>query len=231
MQCYADEPGRRDLPEYWFVTNKGNLISVYSGKPKWIKKDVRESGRGKYVFTILKNGIIVRKSIEVHNLVALVFGSNIYGKAKDLLKEKGVYSFGIRSKEEIHNNGHHIDGDKENNSPDNIQILTTDVHQLIESMPCSSEPEDVHLAWSLKASNVLSDEEPDKITVCYGGEYTVDGVAYRDKERSIHAVESLKFSPRAAMQLKEIVQAIYGLKNENMRQNSGDIHTDDINVG
>lgn len=38
-QCYKqNDENREELPKYWFLSDRGNLISVFSGKPYLIKK-------------------------------------------------------------------------------------------------------------------------------------------------------------------------------------------------
>lgn len=230
MQCWADIPERRELPKYWFETNKDNLISMYTGKPKWIRKDMRDSKRGKYVFTMEKDGKIVHKSIEAHNLMALVFGSDVYGSAKDLLQKEGVYSFGRAG--ENKNQGHHKDGDVTNNSPENIQIVPEAVHRLLHSMPSSENLNDPKLLeWDKNMMEVLKDEEPDKFTIIYGGETIVDGVWQRDSERSIHAVDRIKISPQALKQMQEIIQCIRLLEMAEFMENQNDNEDDNKKVG
>ena len=39
-QCYDEnDPVRKVLPTSWFVSNLGNLISVYRNKPEWLLRD------------------------------------------------------------------------------------------------------------------------------------------------------------------------------------------------
>ena len=41
-QCWADTSTRKFFPKYWFISNKGNLLSVNKDKIVWLNKNKRK---------------------------------------------------------------------------------------------------------------------------------------------------------------------------------------------
>ena len=199
-QCYADTPRRYQLPKYWFVSNKTRLVSVESGEPVWLKNNERANGSICYKFMITRDdGSVQIKNIEAHNLIGLVFGSETYGRAGELLDKEGVFSYGPKQKGVLKNNGHHKDQDHSNNDPDNIQFVTTDIHTLMDSAPSPYADEEKQIRFMQKLGELASQEEPNKITVFFDGfEYDEEAAEFvKGKKKSIHATNKVTLSPRA----------------------------------
>ena len=137
-QCYDPEkPVLKELPEYWFVSRYGTVLSYnsYSGKIKCLKNNENE---GKYSHPKLgyrdKQDENKQHCIRVHTLVALVYGDNIFGKAKDILKEKGKEAFG-NSENPDNLQAHHIEGIEGSKlyNPEYVQILRAGLHRVMDS--------------------------------------------------------------------------------------------------
>ena len=216
-QCWTDTPTRRTFPKYWFTSDYCNLVSMKNGKPKWIE-GYKKNKTGKcYKYVIYDdNGEMKKKNIEAHNLLALVFESETYGRAAELLEQDGVYSFGTKNNEKLSNTGHHKLTRK--NTPDNIQIITNQVHTLIDRVP---NPNTSTLEQEAKFMQELGElarkEAPNKITVFFSGySYNPDTNKYtKDVDKSIHATNSIKFTPYAMNQLQSMLSLLYnGGENE-----------------
>lgn len=171
VQCYADTPARRLFPPYWFVSDTGNLVSMKTGKPVWIKQNERESGSKFYMFGIKDEygNHVQYKNVEVHNLVALVHGSDVFGQAEALLKEDGLQAFGVKSKVAPKAQGHHKDGDHSNNRPENIQILTSDMHTVLEKAPLPAASDKKVFDYLRELSDQLQIEAPNKPVIVFDG--------------------------------------------------------------
>lgn len=166
-QCWADTTERKTFPKYWFISNKGNLLSVYREKILWLHKNPRvEDGEGCYKYFI-KTGKHekVIKNIEIHNLVGLVFDSESFGLAEQKLKKEGVYAFGVNNKEVENVQGHHLDGNHENNNPTNIKFLTDKVHILLDSIPSPEANGDEEIKFMEKFSEIARKENPNGISI------------------------------------------------------------------
>ena len=97
-----------------------------------------------------------------HTLVALVFGSEVVGKAQELLDQNGVYAFG-NHKNDDNLQTHHIKQVKDNpdlvNDKDNLQIMTSKLHQLIEKeVPSFNDDEKTHVEYIKKLDKVLPEQ-------------------------------------------------------------------------
>lgn len=206
-QCWADTNTRKTLPKYWFISNHGNLISVCHDDPVWIEGYTDETGTRKcykYIIHDENNATMQHKNIESHNLVALVFGSEVYGKAAELLEQEGVYSFGINNKRKLKAQGHHIDGDHTNNEPQNIQIVSNRVHPLLHSVPDLKNNLKKELQFMQRLADVVSEEEPHKITILFTGYYWDEKEQQfkNNNKTSIHATSSLNVTPIATEQIR-----------------------------
>lgn len=209
-QCWTDTPTRKTFPKYWFISDRCNLISMESGEPKWIE-GYKKNKTGKcYKYIIYDGDTMQKKNIEAHNLVALVFESEVYGRASELLEQNGVFSFGTKSKEKLSNTGHHVDSCRSNNTPNNIQIITNAVHTLIDRIPNPNGTGEQEIEFMQELGELAAKEEPNKITVLFTG-YTYDPKEnnwYKDGEKSIHAVNKITLSPYAANQLISILNEV-----------------------
>lgn len=197
-QCYADTPTRNTFPVYWF-TSKYHLLTFYNGKIKWIEGYDRARGTKFHKYKLKKeDGTSTTKNIEFHVLVALVFESEVYGRAKELLKEYGVYAFGVKSKNTIKANCHHEDN-LLNNDPGKLQIISTPVHTLLDSIPNLEATEKKHMEFMKRFSKLVEKEEPNKISLITTG-YSCDDKEQqykRDAEIGIHAMNNIYISPHA----------------------------------
>lgn len=167
-QCYkADDSVRKSLPKSWFISEYGTVIDIIDPtKPKWKKKYRKENSKSycyKYPYEI-ENGHITYKNIELHNLAAIVWGSYRFGRAKRLLEEKGVQAFGIKRKGIIAVNGHHKDGNKENNHYTNTEMVSTPVHTHLDRAP-KTDDEEQNIKFLVETSALMDEENPDGATV------------------------------------------------------------------
>ena len=85
---------RNKLPKYLFISDKGNVISVFGEVPAHITQYLNNdkyarigSGNG--------NSYGVGKPLYIHILVAIVYGSPMTPRARKLLAEKGYDAFGV----------------------------------------------------------------------------------------------------------------------------------------
>lgn len=193
-QCWADTPTRRALPTYWFVSNYANLVSVGEKKLKLLHKEPRnDSNKFSYKYTIREKDEQHLKNIEGHNLAWLVFGSESFGQATKLLQEKGVYAFGVRSKEGLNVQGHHKDGDDTNNDPGNGKFVTDRVHTLFDQIPSLDASDKEQIGFMKNLGKMMDEENPDKITILWTddvydpktGKWTKDGKKDITAESSI----------------------------------------------
>lgn len=215
LQCYEDAPERNTFPMYWFVSNRGNLISVKEDKLIWVHPNRRaKSQRYSYKYVIVDDDNPDKatiKNIELHNLVGLVFESGAYGTAAQKIKEEGVYAFGVRSQEGTCAQGHHKDGNNTNNDPNNIKFVSARVHTLFDSVPKPDAPEQDVLAFMKKFGDVASAECPDAITVYLPGQTynTKTGRWETDKSNDIVATKSITVTDDFVKELETIVKFIY----------------------
>lgn len=170
VQCWADTPKRKDLPKYWFLSEKENLITISKGKLNLVQKNYKDDGKKYYYKTSKKdkNGKYIIKNIAGHNLQWLVFGARTFGDADRLLNEKGLYAFGTSANTL---NGHHIDGNGANNAISNGEILTSRFHQLLTHVPKIDTDIGVLFKWYDK---VIDSAEKENITTPFlitTGEY------------------------------------------------------------
>lgn len=164
-QCYSKkDKNRKVLAEYYFLSNKGHLVSVYNKKLTYIKPEREErNGRGSYNLTVYNKDTdrYERKRISSTDLMAAVFRDSIktYGKAGKIYEKKGLFAFG-RNGSEGTIQAHHIDCDKTNDVPENIELVTTDkIHKIIHKTN-KDNPNDI-----LRLMNTVLEEEPNKCTV------------------------------------------------------------------
>ena len=100
-----------------------------------------------------------------------MFDSYRFGQAKELLDKQGIYAFGVLDNKKIAVNGHHIDSDKSNNRPDNIEFLTSYAHNVLESAPDFMGASDKEVEKYIdKVKKLVKRETPDKNTVIYSGD-------------------------------------------------------------
>ena len=210
-QCWADTITRRNFPRFWFVSEKGNLLSVKKDRIQWLNKNKRDnSNKISYKFMVeTPDGTRVR-NVEEHNLVGLVWGSEAFGTAAELLESQGLDAFGINSKEEDHVQGHHISHDDTDNTPGNIKFLTDKVHTILEKAPRYDAPEEKHLDYMVDLGKVMDKENPNAITVVFTGDVynKQTGTWSNTGESDVFSTNKITLSPKAAMQLQSIMKLL-----------------------
>ncbi|MBQ9198577.1 MAG: hypothetical protein IJ141_00125 [Lachnospiraceae bacterium] len=200
-QCYkANNKKRNIFAEYYFLSNKCHLVSVYKNKLIWIDDEREErDGRGSYNLTIYnkEKDVYERRRITSTDLMAVVFDSKAYGKAKNILDKRGVLGFGRRGINDVVQ-AHHKDINKSNDEPDNIEVLTSELHEALHKDFNSSNN-------IQELMNIISKEEPDKITLILTGKGTNKDIPNDYLE--IEAVDSIKIAEKG---YKQLLYMIYG---------------------
>ena len=195
LQCWDNTPRLQTFPKFWLISNHEHLVSVFNNKVKWIEGYQRDDGSRCYKYNEQIDDSIHVKSIETHNLMGLVFGSEVYGRAKELLDNDGVHAFGIKKKGVLKVNGHHKLGRNGEVTPKDIQFITTPVHIILGQIPTSDNLEQ-NLAFMHELSNLAQQEEPNKISIIFTGERYSLSTGERlpdDDYIAIHAVNSITF--------------------------------------
>lgn len=225
LQCYNPEDAiRRQLPVYWFISNHGNLISMYGEKPYLLLRDCSDNtGSESYHFKYKKpDGSYATKNIEVHNLVNIVFNGYRYGKAKNLLEEKGIFAFGINTKSKDNINGHHIFG-KSQSGPNDTELVTTGIHTMINKVPKLFSTIGANLDYMRELGNIVSIEEEKTPSILITGQKyksTSFEPVIDTGSRAICNLSTLKLSETAMIQLCDIANDIYNICNTNCSNNS-----------
>lgn len=169
-QCYSPySTARAELPKYWFVNSKGDLISVQSGKAVLLKKDDklsaedREQNPEKKTNRYLNYHYDGGANITAHTLVALVFESMAYGRAQELINEKGLAAFGNSAKED-NVQTHHLDSNKQNNRPSNLENVTALSHKIL-NVNQDRVTDESRADFMQKFSRTAAVEEPGRISL------------------------------------------------------------------
>lgn len=199
-QCYDEnDPVRKVLPTSWFVSNLGNLISVYRrNKPEWLLRDTNDKNRDTYHFQV--GGRI--KIIASYALVGLVFGSEKFGTAEALLEEQNVHCFG-NFKEDLNVQSHHIKNKKDFpeliNDPENIEFMTVRAHRLCHQIPADDAPMQEKQKFMQKFTELCAQECPNGMVV-----------AFRDKDGSckLAQVSKLTFTEKGWKSLQTYISNI-----------------------
>lgn len=199
-QCYsAESKARKELPQYWFVDDKGDVISVARKKPILLKRDYKTDFENRYKnanrYNYHYDG---HKNITASTLVALCFGSEIYGKAKDLLKKKGLEAFGNNADQD-NVQVHHHDKQGDNNNPDNLELLTSRVHKVIHNRQKGLTEKE----YLLQVGKVAAVEEPERITALL--------IDDKKLSKKILSVDEMRLCERAQEQLQRVYQECYTL--------------------
>ena len=126
-QCYTDNPNdkyytvRKQLPQYWFLSERGTLVSCASGKVRYVQPTTRPDNNREYYKINYR-----RQNISVDALYNLVFGGRSSAAAEALLNEHGLDAMkrsGRRALVECH----HI----KNAVYNETQFLTANEHDII----------------------------------------------------------------------------------------------------
>lgn len=170
-QCYSTySKARAALPPYWFVNSKGDVISVATGKAVLLKKDDKLTKKDReqhpekvdncYWHYHKDQG---RENIPAHTLVSLVFESLAYGKAQELINEKGLNAFGNKAdKDNVQT--HHIDNNKQNNRPSNLENVTVRAHEIL-NVNQERVTDESRADFMQKFSRAAAVEEPGRISL------------------------------------------------------------------
>ena len=195
LQCYVPKysnilfaKARSQMPRYWFVSNKGNLVSVKRNKPVWIKLqgDVRKEYR---IASNETNGWEKDKPICNYDLVALVFGSYAFGKACEFLEKKGVWAIG---KGKMMVNGHHLLGfanletQEDVNDYTKIEFVTEYIHQLFQMVPDLNSDEKKYQVFMKELVKRVSEEVPNKAVIFFDGYGIQNGKIVNGLEQAIY---------------------------------------------
>ena len=113
---------RKDLPKHLFISNQGDVITVYDEEPLHL---CPYPNKGKYprIGSGNDHSYGIGKPLYISALVALIFHSQISKRAYKLLTLKGFEAFG-RGVDHQHVTVHHKDRNTFNNTPDNLVIMT-----------------------------------------------------------------------------------------------------------
>ena len=124
----AKSKARSNLPKHIFVSDHGDVISVYGKDSSLLERsynrDYAKIGGGH------KNDYGIGKPLFIHILVALCFDSSITPAAKVLLELEGFNAFG-KGTDQDHIKVHHKDENPRNNTPDNLVIMTCWEHSML----------------------------------------------------------------------------------------------------
>ena len=172
VQCYHPKDSvRREYPKYVFVSDRGNFVSVNGNNPLWMTPSSTSNGRESYKFSVKGK----TKSSIGYIVVAVCFGAKTFGKASELMQKKGRNAFGKMPFDlQVHHEKGYIKtnddaGRVHNNNPENLCILTVNVHQLFKKIPAPEATMKENLEFSKELIKRLSNET-DKPVLIIGGE-------------------------------------------------------------
>lgn len=197
----ADDEARKVFPNYWFLDNEGHLASICGKKISLIKSNFHDATKRykEYIYYINENDELLKRKVYVHQLVAIVFNSLYYGKAKKKLQNDGLNGFGLQ---DDCLNVHHIDCNKNNNNIENLELLTKQTHYTMNAVPEQKKADKKNFSYMKRLSDIVADEKPNKITMYVDLINIVDalGKFYYDGSegyKSIHAVNEITLSKNA----------------------------------
>ena len=206
-QCFSTRStARAMLPPYWFLTNKGTLISCYGKHLRWMKLDPKDnSGRTYYHVPTGRFSDRPVVNLSIDTLRNLVFGGRRFGRANSLLEKYGILAFNRwYGKDTL--NGHH-EGGPDDHDPENNVIATGSVHRMLNAVPKADASPEEFARWATKyAMPILKKENPNKFTVILPGDYLdKDGVPHIDGKPKIRAVDSISFPAEAIAGFENMV--------------------------
>ncbi len=168
-QAFAPNGVREIYPTCWFVRDGGPVLSMH-GEPHLLPQntDGNTENRVYYKFSYKdENGNTRTKNIEEHNLVATVFGSEVFGEtAKAKLENEGVFAFG-KDKDSIQ--GHHKDDDHGNNESQNILLAMQPVHSKLNQANIRRNKKK-EIQYMLDLNDIVGKENPNSATILFTGE-------------------------------------------------------------
>lgn len=196
----ADDEARKVFPNYWFLDNEGHLASICGKKISLIKSNFHDATKRykEYIYYINENDELLKRKVYVHQLVAIVFNSLYYGKAKKKLQNDGLNGFGLQ---DDCLNVHHIDCNKNNNNIENLELLTKQTHYTMNAVPEQKKADKKNFFYMQRLADVVADEEPDRMTVYVDSINIIDALDkfYYDSSeyKSIHALDEITLSKNA----------------------------------
>ena len=172
-QVYDEHITSRSIfPHSWFLSSGEvdkvpKLINIAYTSPRWLKRNIHGADKVCYKPKLIIDGTRKTKNLEEHNLVALVYPelAEAYGKAKELIEEKGVLAFG---KEEDNAHGHHKAkySKSKDNSASNIQPTMKPVHEFItHKIPSPNATLEEEIAFMRAFGKLAAEQEPNKPTI------------------------------------------------------------------
>lgn len=189
-QCYdPDIPIRSVLPQSWFISNKENLISTYTGEAKWLLKELDPARRGTYRFNY--NGRI--KVLKSYTLMGIVFGAFRFGKADEIMNEKLVYAFYDGRRSIV--NAHHPEGKEQNI----VEFVDVPTHNMIHSAPGRDADPEKQFDFMVKLLDLMDTEVPGQNVILTTGDKKY---IYTDTN------ENILFTPEAKDQLQALSSEI-----------------------
>ena len=158
--------------KYWFVSDRGNVISFYnSEEPKYLKIKYNENGRAFVVSGRGENSI----THYIHRLQAEVFKVYAYGKArKKTLAKLEVH----------HQEGHTV------NRPDALEILEPNTHNELfnkKNVPGMSDNASEHIKYMQTVGKIVEENTPNQAVVVFSGTGIVKGEETKDLTQVIYA--------------------------------------------
>jgi len=197
QQCYkANDPLRCNFPLHWFVSEKGDVLSL-KGTPCLLNKNIKQkSGYVYYRYDIKTPNGHKSKHIKAHILVSLCFDVLKYGKAQEIIDLQGVHAY---EKRFIHT--HHQHSDTTDNSAKNIEVLSSDAHIAISKKRMNTQNAMIQLG------RMAANEEPDKITVLQTDEM-ISGENKKTHTRALLSVDKVEIKKEALLQLCKISEDV-----------------------
>lgn len=158
--------------KYWFVSNKGRVVSFYKGEPVFLQINSHPTGY-KYVVTHKKN----QKTTQyIHRLQAEAFGVYAYGKAG---KKKSLDGLEV----------HHIEPNKKN-EPELLEILDPDTHEILFNkarVPVLGDNFSKTYEYMNSIAKIAEEQTPDQIVVVFSGAGVKDGEITQDLTQVVYA--------------------------------------------
>ena len=169
VQCYdPHDKVRKEYPKYIFVSDQGNLVSMYNRtEPKWLKPSITDNERESYNFSVRGR---TRHSIS-YIVVAVCHGSKTFGKSDEMLAKKGRKAFGkVGELLQVHHEEGFVIGDRAlSNDPKRLVILTVNIHQLFHKVPSQDASTEEQFAFLKEfATRVTEETKEPVIMISYG---------------------------------------------------------------
>lgn len=155
--------------KYWFVSDKGTVISFYKRKePLYLSIQETEQGY-KFVSSSKKP-----YTYYVHRLQAEAFDVYAYGKAK---KRKTLDGLEV----------HHMEGNKIND-PNSEEILEPETHEkLFKNVPGINDDDSKQIEYMQRISKIVQENTPNQSVVVFSGTGIKEGKEVKDLTQVIYA--------------------------------------------